>query len=256
MRPTGPTVPFAGAIRLWIDPNGQNWVRGLYLVPTFPSNLQYADTIEFSNQYGTEHVGLDLPGLRTLRQISSSLTIFQLALADMTSFSGLQCPPTSIAITGNPLLTSLKGLEGMSASATLQSLQISGNPLLKPAGANAPLTSVLGCFGTSGISATVDVEVDGCPRPIDSTEALCVYATSPAGTACLPSPPSPPPSPPPAPPPRPPPPVSCPIAAPQPAPGKIDHYTSLWTITSAPPIRPKRRHNTLQAHRYYIVAAT
>ncbi len=175
---------FAGAIRLWIDPNGENWVRGLYLVPTFPSNLQYADTIEFSNQYGTEHVGLDLPGLRSLRQISSRLTIFQLALADMTSFSGLQCPPTSIAISGNPLLTSLKGLEGMSASASLQSLQISGNPLLKPAGAYALLTSVLWCYGSSGISATVGVQVDGCPTAINNTRALCLYATSPAETAC------------------------------------------------------------------------
>ncbi len=197
----------------------------------FPSSLQYADKLTI----------VDLGGPRQYRLVVTFLQITWLsvrgaALANMTAFSGLQCPPSYITITNNPLLTSLKGLEGLPASSNLQAVVITGNPLVKTAGAYAPLTTVLGCNGSSGNTATyfVHVQIDGCPTGISSTQALCRYATSPASTACPPSlPPFPPPprspppfpplplqpSPPPAPPPSPPPPMSCPITVPQLEPG-------------------------------------
>ncbi len=221
-------MQFAGSISLEIDPNGNNPIRNISLAPTFPANLQYADALLVWNVYGTLQKGLDLPGLRTLRQITYNFNLHKVALADMTSFSGLQCPPVNLDIMNNPLLTSLKGLERMAASANLQRMDIFGNPLLKAAGAYAPLTSVLGCTGSGGISATtVNVIINGCPTATSSTQALCLYAISPASTACPPMSPS---FPPPllsALPPRRPPPVSSPITIPQLRGSNVDQETLL-----------------------------
>jgi hypothetical protein len=128
----------------------------------FPTPIapKYLQTLQFSTAYRLDQEGGDvstravtsLPGAVALRQISDNIAVGSSGFVNMSSFSGLRCPPAALTITNNDFMTSLSGLEGTTASADLGAIAISGNPLMKTASSFAPLKSFLGCEG-SGLAA-------------------------------------------------------------------------------------------------------
>jgi hypothetical protein len=171
----------------------------LNISASFLENMLYSDSVSivgnlrppFGPGPGSPIGGLtSAPGHRTLIQ-TLALYVEQTLFVDMTSFSGLQCPPNILKITDNLIsMTSLTGLERISPSDNLVSVRITGNPLLKTAGAFAPLNRLLGCVGI-GFCATgaatitsVDVQVGECSVEITTIDQLCAFVTSPSSTAC------------------------------------------------------------------------
>ncbi len=182
---------FAGQVSLRVD-NDQAVPIPVNVQPNFLNNLQYCVTNVIDvNPPGTATGRVSAaPGYQSLLQTSGLLQLLDTGFTDLTSFSSLQCPPNTIDIRNNDLMTSLTGLNGLSPSDNLSTVTITNNALLKTAGAFAPLTRVLGCVGTgagstgSNFIGNVDVQVDGCPIPITSINQLCAYVTSPPATAC------------------------------------------------------------------------
>jgi hypothetical protein len=155
------------------------------VAPNFLPNLQFATAITVGTITGDKSVQTitSLPGFAQLRKVNS-LTIYQSGFTDMNSFSALRCPLNGLlSIFENDLLTSLRGLGGIQASPELGRLIVTTNPLLKPSSAFAPLSSLLGCSGSTVPSIEiVDVQVTGCTTKISSVDKLCAYVTS--STAC------------------------------------------------------------------------
>ncbi len=150
------------------------------VAPNFLPELQFTSAITVGTFTGDKSVQTitSLPGLTQLRKLNS-VTIYQSGFTDMSSFSALQCPLIGVRSIENDLLTSLRGLGGIQASPELARLIVTTNPLLKPSSAFAPLSSLLGCPGSTVPSIqTVNVQVDGCTTPIDSVAKLCAYVTS------------------------------------------------------------------------------
>ncbi len=139
-----------------------------------------------------------LPGYVNLLQ-TSRLFLYNSRFVDLQSFSGLRCPPNSLTIYRSFKLISLEGFENVLPAPNLVSVSIYDNPVLKPAGAFAPLASLLGCKSTgadsTGLSSIKNVFVDvaGCPQPIRGVDKLCQFVTSPPDTSCPPNDPPPPP---------------------------------------------------------------
>jgi hypothetical protein len=154
------------------------------VAPHFLPNLEFATQV--SVRVWNPEVGqvLAVPGFKALRQIVG-LTVLSTQFVDLTSFSGLQCPPASFGVARNKNLTSLTGLEGMAFSANYTTVNIVNNPLLKPASAFAPLPSAFGCKGSRGLASagSLYVGVDGCSG-MTTFDAFCSYVTSPPGTTC------------------------------------------------------------------------
>jgi hypothetical protein len=153
------------------------------VTPDFLPNLVYATGV-YVRRFPPGSGQLPaVPGFKSLRQILD-LTVLQTDFVNLTSFSGLQCPPARIAIVANEFLTSLTGLEGTAFPANFTTVTLYENPLLKPASAFAPLKNALGCKGSSGLASifVLDVQVDGCPA-MTELNALCSYVTSAPGTA-------------------------------------------------------------------------
>jgi hypothetical protein len=181
----------AGQVSLRVD-NNQAIPIPVSVQPNFLNSLQYCVTNVIDvNPPGTATGRVSgAPGYQSLLQTSGLLQLLDTGFTDLTSFASLQCPPNVIDIRNNDFMTSLTGLNGLSPADNLFRVIITGNRLLRTAGAFAPLTRVLGCVGTgagstgSSLIGEVDVQVDGCPIAITSINQLCAYVTSPPATAC------------------------------------------------------------------------
>ncbi len=184
-------VPDAGQVSLRIDTN-QAIPIPVSLSPSFLNNLQYCVTTVIDiNPPGTATGKVtSVPGYQSLLQTSGLLQLLDTGLTDLTSFSSLQCPPNTIDIRNNNLITSLSGLDGLSPSDNLSTVIIKGNAALNTAGAFAALRGVLACKVTGGVVTgspligVVDVLVTGCATPITNVNQLCVFVTSPPATPC------------------------------------------------------------------------
>ncbi len=140
-----------------------------------------------------------MPGFTNLQGITGELVVTSV-FVDMRSYSSLRCWPNIFSINGNGNMTSLDGLKNLAvpiatttAPLGMASLRIYDNPLLKTAGAFAPLALLLGCVGTGANSTglayirDLSVQVADCPPAvanIGSVDQLCKFVTSPANTAC------------------------------------------------------------------------
>jgi hypothetical protein len=91
--------------------------------PLFLSSLQQVSSLvitERDSVVGNPPVLTGLPGLSNLYQLydgpqGTYLEVSGTGFTDMTSFSGLTCPPVFMALLNNPVLTSFAGLELVSS---------------------------------------------------------------------------------------------------------------------------------------------
>lgn len=145
-----------------------------------------------------------LPGLAGVRRIVAptgsgfeAFTVLKVqgtAMKDLTSFSGLVCPPNNINITDNLQLTSLNGLNGLSTWTSNifgPNVFILNNNLTGSSSVGA-LATLAGCPTTSLIGSTAplspQIQVVGCSTfTVSSYFFLCSHASlfSSFGFPCL-----------------------------------------------------------------------
>ncbi len=113
--------------------------------PVFLTRMQYCISVFLGVGGANPVIGKfqAAPGFRSLLQLQVLLQHYDTAFTDMTSFSGLQCPPETLDIQNNSNMTSLSGLEGLTPADNLATVTVKGNPLLKTAAAFAALRGVL-----------------------------------------------------------------------------------------------------------------
>eukprot|EP00884_Botryococcus_braunii_P023055 jgi/Botrbrau1/9433/Bobra.0252s0057.1 len=93
------------------------------IAPVFLSRLVQAYSISIAEtlaQTTDQRMLTALPGLRSLYQLNAgtlgtTISVTNTAFTNMTSFSGLTCPPTAILLFHNPSMSSFAGLELVSA---------------------------------------------------------------------------------------------------------------------------------------------
>eukprot|EP00884_Botryococcus_braunii_P004978 jgi/Botrbrau1/14481/Bobra.0014s0117.1 len=154
------------------------------LNPYFLPNLKYVEQYTVQDLTSPGQIS-SLPGAYRLKQVSGALTIIRTEMTDLTSLSGLTCPPQIAQIVGNPQLANLRGLERVGRSERLTQLTID-NPRLNNPAALSPLAGYLGCVQDSSSVdvATISVLASNCPRAFSPASAVCAYITG-DGTCSL-----------------------------------------------------------------------
>eukprot|EP00884_Botryococcus_braunii_P023046 jgi/Botrbrau1/9425/Bobra.0252s0049.1 len=162
--------------------------------PEFLANLQQSGTVTirecedckaFPRQPPHQPILGGLPGLRRLYQIYSpysSLTtqglnelVFEsTAFPDLTSFSGLKCPPDGIGAFRNPYLASFQGLNGLAAPSTEgYSVVAAGSGPFTSVESLATLKAVIGCeAGASHMTLEIPV---GCNQTLTTGAHVCSF---------------------------------------------------------------------------------
>eukprot|EP00884_Botryococcus_braunii_P012371 jgi/Botrbrau1/21134/Bobra.0061s0028.1 len=230
-----------GALTVYVD-----YVNGVVpgpLSPVFLPNLNEAGGLvikECANCFaapdtapGTARALIALPGLASLYRIApplnpplgASLIVGNTAFPNFTpTFSGLQCSPSFVLITGNAALSSLQGLQNLAAAVPPgPTYLITGSPQLSAAAATQ-LTTLAGCpapIQTSPLTAGIQMFFPNCLVTTWSQYCKLVNTLT-CDNPVFPPPPPPisPPPPPPSPPPpfSPPPPLRPPPPSPRPPP--------------------------------------
>jgi hypothetical protein len=129
-----------------------------------------------------------LPGLVNLAQVGGSVQVTGTAFPSLASLAGLQCVGGPLSVFNNTLLTTLNGLEKLSAvtyatsSTTTAALTVGLNPIASPT-AVAPLTALARCTdGTSTVTTPVVMTVTTCPATLTTWTGVCQYIASGACT--------------------------------------------------------------------------
>lgn len=125
-----------------------------------------------------------LPGLSNLYQLtgistipsSSSLTVYNTAFTDLTSFSGLRCPAAVTALVNNAKLATFSGLEYLATPTSAANLIATGSGPFTTAASLAAIRVFAGCIGnTSSQIGTVAIPVSVCGKVLKSYAAICAF---------------------------------------------------------------------------------
>eukprot|EP00884_Botryococcus_braunii_P015058 jgi/Botrbrau1/23553/Bobra.0141s0024.1 len=167
---------------------------GLYLpipkpiAPVFLTGLLQAASVRVV-EVAYQSMLTGLPGLNSLYQLvaddSTVIDVFGTAFTDMTTFSGLRCPPGYIYVNGNPKLVSFSGLERVTAPKSDSGVfldALRSGPF--SASALEPIKVMMGCY--NNISSVVGVPV-ACDEVLTNSIQICTYVP-PAQCSPLPPP--------------------------------------------------------------------
>lgn len=162
----------AGSVTFQVE--GDNPIP-IDLNPYFLPKLKYAEQYTIQDLTSPGRITF-IPSAHRLTQVSRLLTVIGTRMSNLTSLSGLTCPPNITQIVGNKRMTTLRGLEGVRRAPKLSQLTIS-NPLVDTPLALSPLAGYLGCAGTESYVdvAAVSVLSGGCPRAFSPASAVCAY---------------------------------------------------------------------------------
>jgi hypothetical protein len=135
---------------------------------------------------------LEIPSLKSLKQVGGVLAVLNTAWLNGNSLTGLQCVGSGASFVNNTKMNSMTGLENWGGinylnQALVQTLIVSGPSQLAPSGF-APLKTLARCVGntspvTSAISVLPGKPSIFCPSPATTWSNLCLYASG----ACPPT---------------------------------------------------------------------
>eukprot|EP00884_Botryococcus_braunii_P023054 jgi/Botrbrau1/9432/Bobra.0252s0056.1 len=124
------------SLRVWVYHHLNNVAYPIPtpIAPVFLTSLVQASSVRITEDSGvheTNQMLTALPGLRNLYQLfagslGTTITVINTAFTNMTSFSGLTCPPAAIFLIDNPRLATFAGLEAVSAPSRQRSQPYSG----------------------------------------------------------------------------------------------------------------------------------